>query len=139
MVMLEEMFWGDAGIAMALMGTALAAAGVAAAGTPEQVMEWVPQMYGSADDIKLGAFCSSEPDAGSDVSAMRTRATYDEAKDEWTLNGTKTWITNGGIADVHVVVAVVDPELGSKGHASFVVPVEAKEDGTLRQLSLIHI
>ncbi len=133
MVALEELYWGDAGIAMSLMGTALAAAGVAAVGTPEQVMEWVPQMYGTADDVKLGAFCSSEPDAGSDVSAMRTKATYDEAKDEWTLNGTKTWITNGGIADVHVVVAVVDPALGSKGHASFIVPVEAKLDGTLRQ------
>jgi len=84
-------------------------------------------------DIKLGAFCSSEPDAGSDVSGIRTKATYDEAKDEWTLNGTKTWITNGGIADVHVVVAVVDPGLGSKGHASFIVPAEAKLDGTLRQ------
>src|ERR671923_793926 len=75
-----------------------------------------------ADDEKVAAFCSSEPDAGSDVSAMRTRAVYDEAKDEWVLNGTKTWATNGGIANVHVVVAVVDSELGSKGHASFIVP-----------------
>jgi alkylation response protein AidB-like acyl-CoA dehydrogenase len=64
----------------------------------------------------------SEPDAGSDVSAMRTRAVYDEAKDEWVINGTKTWITNGGIADVHVVVASVDPELKGRGQASFVVP-----------------
>src|SRR4029079_14855062 len=63
----------------------------------------------------------SEPDAGSDVSSLRTRAVYDEAKDEWVLNGTKTRITNGGIADVHVVVASVDPELGSRGHASFVI------------------
>ena len=47
---------------------------------------------------------------------------YDEAKDEWTINGTKAWITNGGIANVHVVVATVDPTLGSKGQASFVVP-----------------
>ena len=62
-----------------------------------------------------------------------TRAEYNEAKDEWTLNGVKTWITNGGIADVHVVVAVVDPELGTKGHASFIVPAEAKLDGSLRQ------
>ena len=64
----------------------------------------------------------SEPDAGSDVSNLRTRAVYDEAKDEWTINGTKAWITNGGIADVHVVVASVDPELKGKGQASFVVP-----------------
>ena len=120
-VMLEELFWGDAGIGLALMGSGLAAAGISANATPEQTMEWVPQCYGTPDDIKLGAFASSEPDAGSDVSAMRTRAVYDEAKDEWTLNGTKTWITNGGIADVHVIVAVVDPDLGSRGHASFVI------------------
>jgi acyl-CoA dehydrogenase len=68
-------------------------------------MEWVPQCYGTADEVQLGAFCVSEPDAGSDVSSLRTRAVYDEAKDEWVLNGTKAWITNGGIADVHVVAA----------------------------------
>ena len=121
-VALEEMFWGDAGIGLSIMGSGLAAAGIAAAGSSDQVMEWVPLCYGSADDVKLGAFCSSEPDAGSDVSAMRTRAVYDEATDEWVLDGVKTWITNGGIADVHVVVAVVDPELKAKGHASFVIP-----------------
>ena len=64
----------------------------------------------------------SEPDAGSDVSSLRTRAVYDEAKDEWVLNGTKAWITNGGIADIHVVVATVDPELRGRGQASFVIP-----------------
>ena len=84
-VLLEELFWGDAGIGLSIMGTGLAAAGIAAAGTPEQVMEWVPQCYGTADDVKLAAFASSEPDAGSDVSALRTRAVYDEATDEWVL------------------------------------------------------
>ena len=79
-------------------------------------------MYGLGDEIRLGALCVSEADAGSDVSAMRTRARYDEASDEWVINGVKTWITNGGIADVHVVVASVDPALGSRGQASFVVP-----------------
>ncbi|MGB5755702.1 MAG: acyl-CoA dehydrogenase family protein [Acidimicrobiales bacterium] len=121
-VALEEMFWGDAGIGMSIMGSGLAAAGIAASGTSEQVIEWVPQCYGDAGDIKLGAFAASEPDAGSDVAAYRTRAVYDEAADEWVLNGTKTWITNGGIANIHVVVAVVDPALGSKGQASFIVP-----------------
>jgi acyl-CoA dehydrogenase len=121
-VAVEEIFWGDAGIGMAIMGTGLAAAGIAGNGTPEQIIEWVPQCYGTADKVQLGAFCVSEPDAGSDVSSLRTRAVYDEVKDEWTLNGTKAWITNGGIADVHVVVAAVDPELKSKGQASFVVP-----------------
>ena len=121
-VAIEEMFWGDAGIGMAMMGSGLPAAGIAASGTSEQVMEWVPQCYGSADKVQLGAFCASEADAGSDVGGYRTRAVYDEASDEWIINGTKAWISNGGIADVHVVVAVVDPELGSRGHASFVVP-----------------
>jgi len=82
----------------------------------------VPQCYGDADDVKLGAFCVSEPDAGSDVSGLRTRAVYNEARDEWTLNGTKAWITNGGIANIHVVVAAVDPELKSRGQASFIIP-----------------
>jgi acyl-CoA dehydrogenase len=121
-LVVEELFWGDAGIGMAIMGSALAAAGITGVGTPEQVMEWVPQCYGSADDVKLGAFCVSEPDAGSDVSSLRTRAVYDEATDEWVLNGTKAWITNGGIANVHVVVAAVDPALKGRGQASFIVP-----------------
>ncbi|MFI8849583.1 acyl-CoA dehydrogenase family protein [Streptomyces sp. 891-h] len=119
---MEELFWGDAGIALSIVGTGLAAVGVLANGTEEQIGTWVPQMYGDANDVKVAAFCSSEPDAGSDVASMRTRAVYDEAKDEWVLRGTKTWATNGGIANVHVVVASVDPELGSKGHASFIVP-----------------
>ena len=59
----------------------------------------------------------SEPDAGSDVSSLRTRARYDEAADEWVLNGQKAWATNGGIANVHVVIASVDPELGARGQA----------------------
>jgi acyl-CoA dehydrogenase len=121
-VALEELFWGDAGIGMAIMGSGLAAAGLAASGTSEQVMEWVPQCYGTVGDLQLGAFAASEPDAGSDVGGYRTRAVYDQATDEWVLNGTKAWITNGGIADIHVVIAVVEPEFGSKGHASFVVP-----------------
>ncbi|MDT0451149.1 acyl-CoA dehydrogenase family protein [Streptomyces hesseae] len=121
-VAMEELFWGDAGLGLAITGTGLAAVSVFTNGTDEQIGTWVPQMYGDANDVKIAAFCSSEPDAGSDVSAMRTRARHDEAKDEWVIDGVKAWATNGGIADVHVVVAVVDPELGSRGHASFVVP-----------------
>ncbi len=116
-VAFEELFWGDAGIGLALAGSGLAAVAVASNGTNEQIGEWLPQMFGSPGDVKLGAFCSSEPDAGSDVGAIRTRAVYDQAKDEWVLNGTKTWVTNGGIADVHVVVASVDLALGCLGQA----------------------
>ena len=118
----EELFWGDAGIALSLVGSSLAAVALSSNGTNEQMGEWLPQMFGGPGDVKLAAFCSSEPDAGSDVAAIRTRAVYDEAAGEWVLNGTKTWATNGGIADVHVVVASVEPALGSRGQASFVVP-----------------
>jgi acyl-CoA dehydrogenase len=118
----EELFWGDAGIGMSIMGTGLAAAAISSAGTLDQLLEWAPQCYGDASDPKVGAFCVSEPAAGSDVSSLRTRARYDEATDEWVINGQKAWITNGGIANVHVVVASVDPELKARGQATFVVP-----------------
>jgi alkylation response protein AidB-like acyl-CoA dehydrogenase len=121
-VAFEELFWGDAGIGLSLVGSGLAAIAVASGGTNEQIGEWLPQMFGSPGDVKLGAFCSSEPDAGSDVGAIRTRATYEAATDEWVINGTKTWATNGGIADVHVVVASVAPAFGSRGQATFIVP-----------------
>jgi acyl-CoA dehydrogenase len=122
----EELFWGDAGLGMAIMGTSLAVAGIYASGKPEQLAEWVPQCFGTPEDPKVAAFCSSEPDAGSDVSGVRTTAKYDEAKDEWVLNGQKAWATNGGIANVHVVIASVDRELGARGHAGFIIPPGTK-------------
>src|SRR5215203_2578858 len=82
--------------------------------------------FWAEDDVKVGAFCASEPDAGSDVSGYRTTAKYDEGKDEWVINGQKAWATNGGIADVHVVIASVDRQLGSRGHAAFVIPPGTK-------------
>ena len=100
----------------------LAAASLASNGTPEQLGEWLPQMFGTAEDPLLASFCSSEPGAGSDVGAILTRARYDEANDEWVLNGVKTWATNGGIANVHIVVASVHPELGTRGQATFIIP-----------------
>jgi alkylation response protein AidB-like acyl-CoA dehydrogenase len=115
----EEMHWGCAGIALAIAGSGLAAAGIAASGTPEQIGQWVPECFGVGDEIKLGAYAVTEPQAGSDVKSLKTTAKRDG--DEWILNGTKVFITNGGIADVHVVVATVDPELGTRGQASFVV------------------
>jgi alkylation response protein AidB-like acyl-CoA dehydrogenase len=118
----EEMFWGDAGIALSLTGTGLAAVAVSGNGTSEQMGEWLPQMFGDADDVKLGAFCASEANAGSDVASIRTSALYREASDHWVLNGVKSWVTNGGIANVHVIVASVDPALGSRGQATFIVP-----------------
>jgi acyl-CoA dehydrogenase len=119
----EELFWGDAGIGMSIMGTALAVAAIFGQGSGEQIGEWIPRCFGTPDDVKVAAFCASEPNAGSDVSNVRTRAKFDEAAGEWVINGQKAWATNGGIADVHVVIATVDPELGSKGHAAFIVPM----------------
>ena len=116
----EELHWGCAGIALAIQGGSLAAAGIASSGTPEQIARWVPECFGTGDEIKLGAYAVTESGAGSDVRSLRTTARREG--DEWVLNGTKVFITNGGIADVTVVVATVDPELGHRGHASFVVP-----------------
>jgi acyl-CoA dehydrogenase len=115
----EELHWGCAGIALAISGSTLAAAGLASSGTPEQIARWVPECFGTGDEVKLGAYAVTEPQAGSDVKSLRTTAKLDG--DEWVLNGTKVFITNGGIADVHVVVATVDPELGHRGQASFVI------------------
>ncbi len=116
----EELHWGCAGIALSISGSMLAAAGLAASGTPEQIARWIPECFGTGDEIKLGAYAVTEPQAGSDVKSLRTTAKRDG--DEWVLNGTKVFITNGGIADVHVVVATVDPALAHRGQASFVIP-----------------
>jgi acyl-CoA dehydrogenase len=116
----EELHWGCAGIALAIQGGSLAAAGIASSGTPEQMARWLPECFGLGDEIKLGAYAVTEAGAGSDVRSLRTTARQDG--DEWVLTGTKVFITNGGIADVTVVVATVDPELGHRGQASFVVP-----------------
>ncbi|MFG3422850.1 acyl-CoA dehydrogenase family protein [Micromonospora sp. NPDC047730] len=118
----EELFWGDAGIGLGIFGTSLAVAAIYGTGTPDQMVEWVPQCFGTVDEPAVAAFCTTEPEAGSDVGAMRTRAVYDEATDEWVLSGQKAYATNGGIAGVHVVTASVDPTLGSRGQAAFVVP-----------------
>ena len=128
-ITMEELFWGDAGIGLSIVGTTLGVAGILSNGTLDQIGEWVPQCFGTEGDVKLAALAVSEPNAGSDVSSMKTTAVYDEAKDEWVLNGVKTWITNGGIADVHVVVATVDAELKARGQASFVIGSEFKGKG----------
>ena len=78
-----------------------------------------PRWSASKGNPRLGAYAVTEPSAGSDVKSLRTTAKRDG--DDWILNGTKTFISNGGIADVTVVVATVDPDLGHRGQASFVV------------------
>lgn len=130
----EELFWGDAGIGLGIFGTSLAVAAIYGTGTPDQMVEWVPQCFGTVDEPAVAAFCTTEPEAGSDVGAMRTRAVYDEATDEWVLSGQKAYATNGGIAGVHVVTASVDPTLGSRGQAAFVVPPDTAGLNATRKL-----
>src|SRR5215218_8169147 len=67
----EEFHWGCAGTALAVSGSGLAAAGIASSGTPEQIARWVPECFGDAENVKLGAYAVTEPQAGSDVKSLR--------------------------------------------------------------------
>lgn len=118
-IVMEELFWGCAGIGICLTGTALPLMSLVGSGTPEQILEWAPKMFGTPGDPKVGAFAVTEPQAGSDVSSLRTRA--ERKGDEWVLRGNKVFITNGSVADIWIVVATVDPELGHRGQAAFIV------------------
>lgn len=129
----EELFWGCAGIGLQLTVSGLALAGLAAAGTPEQLVQWGPECFGSPGDIKTGALAITEPDGGSDVGSLATVARRDG--DDWVLDGHKIFIGNGGVADVHIVVATVDPDLGHRGQASFVVPKNTPGLVPVRRLS----
>src|SRR4029078_13552585 len=117
---MEELFWGCAGIGLAIVMPALALSAIGQAASPEQMLEWARECFGSPGDLKLAALAISEPEGGSDVRNLRTRAKRDG--DDWIIDGHKMWIGNGGIANVHVVNAVVDEELGHRGQALFVVP-----------------
>jgi acyl-CoA dehydrogenase len=123
-IVMEETFWGCAGIGLCIFGTGLPLSALAAIGTQDQLVEWAPRMFGTAEDPKVAAFAVTEPQAGSDVRNLRTKAVREG--DEWVLNGTKVFITNGQYADVYIVVATVDPELGHRGQASFIL---SREDG----------
>lgn len=116
----EELFWGCAGIGLQLTVSGLALAGLLSAGTPEQLVQWAPECFGSPGDIRMGALAVTEPDGGSDVGSLQTTARRDGS--DWVLDGHKMFIGNGGVADVHIVVATVEPDLGHRGQASFVVP-----------------
>src|SRR5690606_5330218 len=67
------------------------------------------------------SYCLSEPDAGSDAAAQKTRAVRDG--DDWVLNGTKRWITNAGVSEYYTVLAMTDPEKRSRGISAFVVEI----------------
>lgn len=88
-------------------------------GSEEHRQRWVPSM---ATGDAIGSFGLTEPDAGSDPSAMRTRARRDG--DDWLLDGSKMWITSGAMADVAVIWAQTDPALGGRGVRGYVVPTD---------------
>jgi acyl-CoA dehydrogenase len=119
-IVMEELFWGCAGIGLSIVLPALALAAMRQAATDEQLARWAPECFGTPDDIKLGALAVTEPSGGSDVRSISTRARKDGS--DWIIDGQKVFIGNGGIADVHVVVATVDPEAGHRGQGVFVVP-----------------
>ena len=122
-VVAEEVAWGDFRTGLVIVGTAVAAAEIVASGTAQQVAEWLPVCFeGDNGKVNLAAFGVSEPEVDPHARSLWSRAVYDQARDEWTLNGIKTFVTNGGIADVHVLVLSVDPGLGAHGQASFIVP-----------------
>ncbi len=127
---MEELFWGCAGIGLAVVMPALALSAIGQAASPEQMLEWAPECFGTPGDLKLAALAISEPEGGSDVRNLRTRAHRDG--DDWIIDGHKMWIGNGGIANVHVVNAVVDEELGHRGQGLFIVP------GGTPGLELVH-
>ncbi len=119
-ILAEELSWGCAGIALAINSSGLAAAAIAATGSAEQRPRWLPEIASDAREVHLGAMCLTEPDAGSDVANIQTTAVRDG--DDYVLNGEKQFITNGGIADVHVVFATEDRSKGWGGLGAFVIP-----------------
>lgn len=118
-IIAEELYWGCAGIALAMQGSNLAAGAIAATATPEQLGRLMMLCFGTADDPKFGALAVTEPNAGSDVAGISTTAKKDG--DYYILNGVKQFITNGGVADVTVVFATLDKSLGHRGIVGFAV------------------
>lgn len=125
MMMVEMLSWGDAGIYLCLPSPALGGAAIEAVGTPEQKIRFL-RRFAEGDQPVWGAMAITEPGAGSDNSAIATTAVFDEATNEWVLNGQKIFITSGKLAldesnGLVVVWATVNKEAGRAGIKSFVV------------------
>ncbi|MGD9484325.1 acyl-CoA dehydrogenase family protein [Streptomyces sp. TRM70308] len=117
---LEELAAARLTVGLGVSVHSLACHALAAFGTKEQLAEHLPAMLGGG---LLGAYCLSEPASGSDAAALRTRAVRDG--DAWVLEGTKAWITHGGIADFYTVLARTGPD-GARGVTAFLVPGDAQ-------------
>jgi alkylation response protein AidB-like acyl-CoA dehydrogenase len=114
---MEEISKVDASISVAMsVNNSLVCWGLEKFGSEEQKMKYLVPL---ASGQKIGAFCLSEPEAGSDATSQRTMAVKDG--DHYILNGTKNWITNGGSASTYIVIAQTNPELGHKGISAFIV------------------
>ena len=114
---MEEISKVDASISVAMsVNNSLVCWGLEKFGSEEQKMKYLVPL---ASGQKIGAFCLSEPEAGSDATSQRTMAVRDG--DHYILNGTKNWITNGGSASTYIVIAQTNPELGHKGISAFIV------------------
>jgi alkylation response protein AidB-like acyl-CoA dehydrogenase len=122
----EELSWGCLGIATAILGCGLAAIPIMLAGTEEQKARYIP-WFCDPERVRPGAFALTEPEAGSDVAALRTTATREG--DHYVINGQKRFITLGGIADLYALFATVDPGKGRRGITAFIV--EAERPGLL--------
>ena len=131
-ILMEELFWGCAGIGLSIVMPALALAAIRQAATDEQLMRWAPECFGTPGDLKLAALAVTEPGGGSDVRSIATQARKDGH--DWVIDGQKVFIGNGGIADVHVVVATVDPTAGHRGQGVFIVPKGTPGMTMLRKL-----
>ena len=118
MLVAEELHWGCAGIAVAITGTGLAATAILAMGSEKQKERWIGE-FCSASAPVVGAMGLTEPSTGSDAMAIQTTARRVEGG--YLLNGVKQFITNGGIADLHVIFANTDRALGPAGIAAFLV------------------
>jgi acyl-CoA dehydrogenase len=116
----EELSWGCAGIAVSIVANTLGSAPVFLAGDHEQKQKWLPPL---AEDPILCSFGLSEPDAGSDVARIKTKA--ERRGDEYVISGSKTFITNAGRAAWTVVFAKTDPTIGHRGLSAFIVPMDA--------------
>ncbi len=117
----EEIAWGCTGIGTAMEANTLAACPVIVAGTDEQKRKWLQPL---TREFRLTAYCVTEPGAGSDVQGIQTTAT--RHGNDYVLNGSKMWITNGGVADWYFVLAYTDPSQGHRGMSAFIVPRETE-------------
>jgi alkylation response protein AidB-like acyl-CoA dehydrogenase len=115
-LVIEELSRAEAGTAIAFGANGLGTTPIIVAGTEEQKARYLPPV---AEGKKYAAFALTEPDAGSDAGAVKTRAV--KKGDRYILNGTKRFITNAGEADIMTVVASTDPERGARGLSIFIV------------------